>query len=218
MLATLALLAHSGGLFLSGGGTTDPAIVAAFMKACGGKGARIVVLPLAAAEPDDGSQKFLIEHGATNTVNFAKSAPTDEDRADLKRELDRAKGVWMPGGVQERIIERLGKTWCDANVRPLLKKGMNFYGTSAGSMVCSKTMILGPGKAEGTAETGPGLGLTTWIVDTHFKRRNREPRLRDALRQTGLKKGVGIDETEWIVIRDDKIVERHGTPTVIEIL
>ena len=216
MLAALALLAHSGGLFLSGGGTTDPAIVEAFMKACGGKGARIVVLPLAAAEPDDGSQRFLIEHGATNTVNFAKPAPTDEDRTELKRKLDRAKGVWMPGGVQARIIERLGKAWCDANVKPLLKKGVNFYGTSAGSMVCSETMILGPGKAPDTAETGPGLGLTTWIIDTHFKQRNRLGRLRDALRQTGLKRGVGIDEREWIVIRDDRIVERHGTPTVIE--
>lgn len=58
-------------------------------------------------------------------------------------------------------------------------------------MVCSATMILDPGKA---AETGPGFGLTTWMIDTHFKQRNREGRLRDALRQTGLKRGVGIDK------------------------
>ena len=69
------------------------------------------------------------------------ATPTDTDRAELKKELGRAKGVWMPGGVQGRIIERLGKAWCDANVKPLLKKGVNFYGTSAGSMVCSETMI-----------------------------------------------------------------------------
>lgn len=89
MIATLVLLAHSGSLFLSGGGTTDPAIV---------------VLPLAAEKPDDASQIFLKEHGATDTRLFAKAAPTDEDRADLKRELDEAKGVWMPGGVQGRFI------------------------------------------------------------------------------------------------------------------
>ena len=34
--------------------------------------------------------------------------------------------------------------------------------------------------------------------------------------KTGLKKGIGINEREWIVIQDDKIVERHGEPTVIE--
>ena len=77
----------------------------------------------------------------------------------------------MPGGVQGRIVERLGKAWCDANLRPLLAKGVDFYGTSAGSMVCSATMILGPGPKPDTAETGPGLGLTTWVVDTHFKQR-----------------------------------------------
>ena len=218
MLAAFALaVVQSGRLFLAGGGTTPPEIVEAFFDACGGKGGRVVVLPLAAETPDDGSQRFLVEHGATNTVNFAKAMPTDEDRAALKKELDGARGVWMPGGVQERFLQRLGKAWCDANVRPLLKKGVNFYGTSAGSMVCSDTMITGPGKLPDTAETAPGLGLTTWIVDTHFKQRKREGRLRDALRTTGLKKGVGIDEREWIVIEDDKIVERHGKPTVIEL-
>ena len=218
MLAALALAAvQSGRLFLSGGGATPPEIVEAFFRACGGKGARVVVLPLASETPDDGSQRFLIEHGATNTVNFAKATPTDDDRTELKKQLDGAKGVWMPGGVQERFVQRLGKAWCDANVRPLLKRGMNFYGTSAGSMVCAETMITGPGKTPDTAETGPGFGLTTWVVDTHFKQRNREGRLRDALKTTGLKRGVGINEREWIVIQDDEIVERHGEPTVIEL-
>ena len=215
MLAALTLLAHSGSLFLVGGGTTPPEIVDAFFKACGGKDARIVILPLASETPDGGSQKFLQEHGATGTVLFAKTTPTDTDRDELKRVLDGAKGVWMPGGVQGRFIERLGKPWCDANLKPLLKRGVNFYGTSAGAMVCSETMILGPGKEPDTAETGPGFGLTSWIVDTHFKQRNREGRLRDALKRTGLKHGVGINEKEWIVIRDDKIVERHGEPTVL---
>lgn len=215
MLAALAFIATTGKLFLAGGGTTPPAIVDAFFKACGGKDARILVLPLASAEPDGGSQDFLKEHGATNTALFAKAQPTDEDKAALEKELDGVKGVWMPGGVQGRFIERLGKAWCDANLKPLLKKGVNFYGTSAGSMVCSETMILGPGKEPDTAETGPGFGLTSWIVDTHFKQRNREGRLRDALRQTGLKKGVGINEREWIVILNDVIVEQHGTPTIL---
>lgn len=216
----LALLAfRSGALFLSGGGTTSPAIVEAFLKACGGKAARVVVLPLANEDPATGksSEDFLHEHGATNTTLFAVAKPTDDDRAALKKEIDGAKGVWMPGGQQQRFIDRLGKPWIDANVVPLLKKGVNFYGTSAGSMVCSATMIVGPGKAPDTAETGPGFGLTTWIVDTHFSQRKREPRLRDALKTTGLKRGVGIDESDWIVIRDDKIVERHGKPTIIEL-
>lgn len=214
MLALLAL-AVSGRLFLSGGGTTSPEIVEAFFRACGGKDARVLVLPLASESPDADSQDFLKEHGATNTVLFAKATPTSDDLANLKESLDASKGVWMPGGVQGRFIDRLGKTWCDANLKPLLKRGVNFYGTSAGAMVCAETMILGPGAAPDTAETGPGFGLTSWVIDTHFRERKREGRLRDALRTKGLKKGVGINEREWIVIWNDVIVEQHGTPTIL---
>ena len=217
MLAALALLSTSGRLFLAGGGTTPPEIVEAFLKACGGRYARILVLPLASETPGDGSQVFLRERGAMNTALFAKASPTPADLENLKAELKGVRGVWMPGGVQGRFIERLGKSWSDAHIKPLIKRGVNFYGTSAGSMVCAETMILGPGKTPDTADTGPGFGLTSWVVDTHFKQRNREPRLRDALKKTGMKKGVGIDEREWIVIRDDKILEKHGSPTVIDL-
>lgn len=215
MLAAVALLITPGSLFLSGGGTTPPEIVEAFFKACGGKSARVIVLPLASEKPDGGSEEFLKEHGATNTFLFAKAQPTANDLKMLRKEFGRAKGIWMPGGVQERYIQRLGKAWCDANLKPLLEKGVNFYGTSAGSMVCSEIMITGPGKEPDTAETAPGFALTNWVIDTHFKQRNREGRLQHALKTTGLKKGVGINEREWIVIRSDKIVEQHGTPTIL---
>lgn len=217
MLATLALFTTAGRLFLAGGGTTPPEIVRAFLSACGGKDARIVVLPLAAEDPLDGksSEEFLKGFGATNTTLFAKDHPTPDDLAALSRELQTAKGVWMPGGVQDRFITRLGRAWIDANLVPALRRGVNFYGTSAGAMVCSATMITGPGKAPDTAETAPGFGLTSWIVDTHFKQRHRAGRLRDALKTTGLPKGVGINESEWIVISNDVIVEQHGTPTLM---
>ncbi len=217
MLAALAFFSTSGRLFLAGGGTTPPEIVDAFLKACGGPYARVLVLPLASEKPGDASQVFLNEHGAMNTALFAKASPTPEDLENLKTKLKGVRGVWMPGVVQERIIERLGKAWSDANIKPLLRRGVNFYGTSAGSMVCAETMILGPGKEPDTADTGPGFGLTSWMIDTHFKQRNREGRLRDALKTTGLKRGVGINEREWIVIRDDKIVEAHGQPTIIDL-
>lgn len=215
MLSAFALLISPGKLFLAGGGSTPSEIVDAFYAACGDKSAKIVVLPLASETPDGGSRDFLNQHGGTNVALFDKANPTPEDLAGLKKELSDAKGVWMPGGVQERFIQRLGRAWIDANLTPLLAKGVNFYGTSAGSMVCSSTMITGPGKDPDTAETAPGFGLTSWVIDTHFKQRHREGRLRDALQKTGQKKGVGINESEWIVIWQDVIVEQHGNPTIL---
>jgi cyanophycinase len=214
----LALFATSGKLFLAGGGTTPPEIVDRFIKECGGPNGLIVVIPLASAEPEKslGSVELLKEHGAKNLAFFGKSKPTETDLEELKAHLQMAKGIWMGGGVQERIVQRLGKPWIDANLVPLVKKGLHVYGTSAGSMVCAEVMITGPGKEPDTAETGPGLGLTTWVIDTHFGQRKREGRLRHALKTTERTRGIGINEREWIVIQDDKIIEKHGEPLVIE--
>jgi cyanophycinase len=214
----LALAGAGGKLFLAGGGTTPPELVDRFIKECGGPDGLIVVMPLASAEPETtkGSVELLQEHGARNTFFFGRSKPTPADLDELKTKLQTAKGIWMPGGVQERIVQRLGKPWIEKNLVPLVKKGLHVYGTSAGAMVCAEVMITGPGKEPNTAETGPGLGLTTWVVDTHFAQRNREGRLRHALKTTGRPRGVGINEREWLVIQDDEIVETHGTPLVIE--
>lgn len=214
----IALFMTGGKLFLVGGGTTPPEIVDRFITECGGPNGLIVVMPLASAEPETttGSLDLLKEHGAKNTFFFGKSEPTTEDLNQLKTQLDKAKGIWMGGGVQERIVQRLGKPWIEKNLAPLVKKGLHVYGTSAGSMVCAEVMITGPGKEPDTAETGPGLGVTTWVIDTHFSQRNREGRLRHALKTTKRERGIGINEREWIVIQDDKIVEKHGKPLVIE--
>jgi len=214
----LALAATGGKLFLVGGGSTPPEIADRFIKECGGPDGLIVVMPLASAQPETsmGSVELLKKHGAKNTYFFGKSKPTEDELKELKTQLDKAKGIWMGGGVQERIVQRLGKAWIDENLVPLVKKGLHVYGTSAGAMVCAEMMIMGPGPEPDTAKTGPGLGVTTWVIDTHFKQRNREGRLRHALKTTNRERGIGINEREWIVIQDDKIVEKHGTPLVIE--
>ncbi|HVL40060.1 MAG TPA: cyanophycinase [Fimbriimonadaceae bacterium] len=213
----IACAGVTGKLFLVGGGRTPEEVPGRFIKECGGPSALIIVLPLASAEPDGrSSEKLLQDNGAKNTWIFAKAKPTPEDLEELKGKLKEVRGIWMPGGVQGRIIERLGKKWCDENIKPLLAKGVNFYGTSAGAMVCSDPMIEGPGPEPETAKIGPGFGLTSYIIDSHTAQRNRVPRLKHALKQAGREKGIGINEREYVVIHDDKIVEKTGTPTIIE--
>lgn len=203
-----------GMLFAAGGGSTPPELAKRFIEACGGPEAKILVLPQASADPGaqerNGSKTFLEGHGAKNVDVFKFTAPTKEQLEQLAKDLAAVKGIWMPGGQQGRIIERFTKPWLDANVKPLLAKGVHFYGTSAGSMAMSDPMIYGPGPEPDTSRTGPGLGLTKWVIDTHFRQRNREPRLRYALKQTGAKYGLGIEVREWVVIKNDEIIERHG--------
>jgi len=219
LLTTLiALATTSGKLFMVGGGTTPEGIPGRFISECGGPKSLIIVLPLAAEKPEESrsSYDWLKEHGAKNLYFFGHSQPNQKDLDELKSKLSEVRGIWMGGGVQERIVQRLGKAWIDENIKPLLARGVNFYGTSAGAMACSDPMITGPGKEPDTAEVGTGIGLTTWVIDTHFRQRKRQGRLKDALRQTGVDHGVGLSESEWIVIQDDKIVEEHGTPDYID--
>ncbi|MBC8066351.1 MAG: Type 1 glutamine amidotransferase-like domain-containing protein [Chlorobia bacterium] len=210
--------ATPGKLFLAGGGSTPVEIPKRFVAECGGPDASIIVLPQATVDTtkSKGSEEFLRENGAKNVWTFQSNEVTPEQRKDLEERLKKAKGVWVGGGVQGRFIERFGKKWLDDTIKPLVKAGMNYYGTSAGAMACSDPMIEGPGEAEGTSRTGPGMGLTKWVVDTHFTQRKREPRLRYALEKTSQKFGIGINERGWVVIQADKILEKHGDPLVIE--
>lgn len=210
----------SGKLFAAGGGSTSKELAKSFIEACGGPDAKILVLPQASQDPGaqekNGSRTFLEENGAKNVEVFKATNPTKDDLRTLSGMLKDVKGIWMPGGQQGRIIERFTKLWLDGNVKPLLKKGVNFYGTSAGAMVMSDPMIYGPGTEPDTSKTGPGMGLTKWVIDTHFAQRKREPRLRYALKETGAKFGLGINEREWVVIQDDEIIERHGSALEIK--
>lgn len=217
LLAGLALN-QPGKLFLVGGGTTPRVVAQRFIQECGGPDALILVLPLTSQEPETstGSADFLREEGARNVISFQVSAPTDAQKSELASQLTRVKGIWVPGGVQSRLIDRLGKDWVDAHLKPAVESGTHYYGTSAGAMLASDPMIVGPGEAPDTAEIGPGIGLTKWLIDTHFGDRGREARLRHAMSQAKSAYGLGLNEGGWVVVRGDEILESHGGVTVIE--
>jgi len=216
--ALLAVTLVPGKLFLVGGGSTPPEVVDRFIKECGGPKGLIIVMPLPSQEPEKstGSADLLKKHGAENVYQWGYTEPTDAQRDELKKRFADVKGIWIPGGQQARFVTRLGKAWIDANIPPLVKRGVHVYGTSAGAMLCSDPMIEGPGEAPDTSRTGPGIGLTKWIIDTHFSQRKREPRLRFAMKAVKNPYGLGLSEKEWVVIQGDTILEKHGNPMVID--
>ena len=204
--------AEPGLLFPAGGGKTPPELANRFIAACGGPEAKIIVLPQTSSNPENsnGSKEFLEEHGAKHVVIFKKRSLTDEDRKQFVELCKDTKGFWIPGGVQGRLVRTFGVDWARSFFQEKLAQGVHFYGTSAGAMVMSDPMIYGPGKTEGTSEIGPGLGLTKWIIDTHYRERKREPRLQFALKEAKREFGLGISERSWAVIQGDKILEKHG--------
>lgn len=205
-----------GKLFLMGGGSTTVEVTKAFIGECGGVDARLVVMAQTREDPARGisSVELLQENGAKNVTLISVDRVADGDRAAAAKELREAKGVWIPGGDQGLFVERWSPGWLREEFGSALKRGTNFFGTSAGAMIMSNPMIAGPGEAEGTVEIRPGIGLFDGLVDTHYRERNREARLKDGLKQVGHSRALGLDAGEWVVVWKGEIVKIVGKPFV----
>jgi cyanophycinase len=206
-------------LFLAGGGPTPSPIPERFIRACGGPFKRIIVLPLTREDPvrsGPGSVELLREAGAQNVQMFAVANPNDQDRARLAQWLRGARGVWVPGGDQRLLGQRLGRRFVQGVLRKRIADGMVYFGTSAGAMLASDPMIEGPGKERDTVEIGPGIGLTPYLIDTHYRERRREARLRDGLRRTRLARAIGLSEGAWILSDGVRVLEAHGDVELLE--
>jgi len=178
-----------------GGGGTPDEVIAHVATLAGGKDARVLVLPQA-SESGDGQSSAAMwrEQGAGEaTVLSDLAAP------DAKERIARANVIWMPGGVQSRLMERLGEHGLIEAVQAAHANGATVGGTSAGAAVLSAVMISGqpePGALRsGAMEALTGLGLLPWaIVDQHFVERDRLARLLTAVIDHPALIGVGVSE------------------------
>lgn len=208
-----------GKLYLMGGGSTTSEVTKAFIAECGGPEAKILVLSQTRVEPPKGSSsvELLAENGATNASLIADVDLSEFRRAEVAQELATAKGVWIPGGDQKLFMDRWGAAWLKKHFSAALKRGTNFFGTSAGAMIMSDPMIAGPGEVKDTVELAPGIGLTKALIDTHFVERNRAARLADGVKKSGAKQHIGLDASEWVVIHRGDVIRIVGKPLIFGI-
>jgi cyanophycinase len=211
--------APKGKLVIVGGGGTTEEIIGRALQLAGGKDAHMLVVPQAAEDEKKSgvdSKQFWMEKGATHVEVLD---PSDEKGALAL--VAQADFIWMPGGDQVRIIERLGKTGIPAAIRKRYQDGAVVGGTSAGAAVMSTVMVIGGEKADlksvrsGGTETMDGLGL--WpqvIVDQHFVKRQRFTRLLACVLDHPDLVGVGIDEKTAVIVDGGKC-EVMGESTVL---
>lgn len=209
ILASLLVL-KSGAYMLVGGGTTTPEMVKKFADLCGGWDAKIVVLGQTHKEPTDAtkSREFLLKQGFKTVELYEDKDFTLERKRALAASILSAQGIWVPGGDQRLIVERLGADWGKNLFEKAIKNGTNWFGTSAGAMCVSDPMIR-------DEVTEPGFGLIDFLIDTHFVKRNREMRLKRAFFGGKAGMGIGLDEGEWIIIRNNQIEETKGSPRIL---
>ncbi len=204
----------------------DPEILQRFADLCGGREARIAIIPTASqlADTGQGYERVFRDLG----VGAARSLPleTREDCDDPRwlRRLERAEGVFLTGGNQLRLSTTIGGT----RVAEILRRrnaenGLHVAGTSAGAAFLSEHMIAfgdeGSTPHADMVTLAPGLGLTkTAVIDQHFRERDRLGRLLTALAYNPRPIGVGLDEdTAAFIGPDDRLeVQGSGAITVVD--
>lgn len=201
----------------------DKIILRRFMALSGGERANILILTVASADQTaswKGYESVFADMGATGVTHLAIHS-TDEanDPVAIDRILS-ADGIFMTGGDQRRLMERL----LDTGVARAMHTAFHLRrccigGTSAGAAALSRVML-----AEGDTPSRPlkdaamiGLGLgfvSGAVIDQHFSQRRRLGRLMSVLAQRPDMLGVGIDEDTALVIERGTAIEVIGQGVV----
>ena len=211
------------------GGAADkdanPTVLQRLVELCGGSEADIVVIPTASRLKDTGPRYEELFRG----MGVAQVEVLDFDtRRDCQEEgrlarLARASGIFFTGGNQLRLSTILGGTHVARSIRLRNAQGVTVAGTSAGAGFLSEHMIAfgseGSSPRASSVRLAPGLGLTNrFVIDQHFRQRDRLGRLTAALAYNPFAIGIGLDEdTAAFISPDDTLeVEGSGAVTVVD--
>jgi cyanophycinase len=203
----------------------NPQILDRFVEVCGGLDARIGIIPTASELEDTGRnyEKLFRKIGVKHTRVLPFITREDCQNGVDVDYIEKCDGVFMTGGNQLRLSTTLGGTKVAQLIRRRNAKGMHVAGTSAGAAFMPEHMIAGG--SEGSTPSpdmvtmAPGLGLTNaFIIDQHFRERDRLGRLLTALAYNPFAVGIGLDEDTAAFIRpgDDLEVVGSGGITIID--
>jgi cyanophycinase len=196
----------------------DRHILVRFLEVSGGGDADIVVIPTASRMNETGPryERIFSELGARRVTVMDFDTRRDCQEAGRLERLEQATGIFFTGGNQLRLSTLLGGTPVAKLVRTRNAQGMTVGGTSAGASILSEHMIAfgdeGASVISGSVRLAPGLGLTNrFIIDQHFRQRDRLGRLITALSYNPFAIGIGLDEDTATFISPDETLEVVGS-------
>ena len=196
----------------------SPQILRRFVGLCGGDNADIVVIPTASRVRDTGTryERIFGELGAGRVSAIDFDSRRDCEEPGRLERLRSATGVFITGGNQLRLSTVIGGTPIAKAIRSLNAAGVHVAGTSAGAAFISEHMIAfgdeGASPVAGAVSLAPGLGLTNrFIIDQHFRQRDRLGRLLTALAYNPFAVGIGLDEDTAAFIAPDNTLEVVGS-------
>jgi len=203
----------------------DKRILARFVAVSGGSHADIVVIPTASRLHETGAryEQLFRQLGAARVSVMDFDTRRDCHEQGRLDRLGEASGIFFTGGNQLRLTTLLGGTPVAKLIRGRNAHGVTVGGTSAGASILSEHMIAfgddGSSAISGSVRLAPGLGLTNrFVIDQHFRQRDRLGRLLTALAYNPFSVGIGLDEdTAAFIGPDDTLeVEGSGGVTVVD--
>ena len=196
----------------------NPEILDRFVDVCGGKSARIGIIPTASELDDTGRnyEKLFRALGIKHAKVLPFETREDCENSEFLDYIEKSDGVFLTGGNQLRLSTTLGGTAVSQMIRRRNAAGMHVAGTSAGAAFMPEHMIAGG--LEGSTPSpdlvtmAPGLGLTNkYIIDQHFRQRDRLGRLLTALAYNPFAVGIGLDEDTAAFIDPNEKLEVVGS-------
>jgi len=208
------------------------------VEEAGGAGARIAVLPTAAADPERvGAQIVAALQRCGGRAELIPVAPHFDgcdtqaavrDPALVER-VSRCRAVFFSGGAQELIVDSLqpaGRpTPMLEAIRAVHAAGGVIAGTSAGAAVMSRLMFRDAmdnlavlkGQWRAGQEYDQGLGFVDegLLIDQHFLKRGRIGRMLPAMHALGCRLGLGVDENAAVVIQGGRLEVIGGSGAVL---
>jgi cyanophycinase len=196
----------------------DRRILERFVRVSGGEAADIVVIPTASRVHETGPryEQVFRDIGARRVTVMDFDTRRDCQEPGRLQRIDEATGIFFTGGNQLRLTTLLGGTPVAKVIRARNAHGVTVGGTSAGASILSEHMIAsgdeGSAMIAGSVRLAPGLGLTNrFIIDQHFRQRDRLGRLLTALAYNPFAVGIGLDEDTAAFIGPDETIEVEGS-------
>ena len=213
LAATASVVGPTNGtLVIVGGGLKDTNVLLKFVALAGGNSAPIVLIPTANESDEFGTNWIFYQQlhslGATNLTILHTRDHKLADTEDFVAPLQTARGVWIGGGRQWRLVDSYLHTRTQDELFKLLNRGGVIGGTSAGCSIQASYLVRGAREGNKIMmapgyEEGFGF-LRNVALDQHLLTRKRENDLPAVLQKHPELLGIGLDENTAIVVRGDE--------------
>jgi cyanophycinase len=201
------------GALVVDGGAESPATIKAFVALAGGPDSHFVLIPTATGadhlDEAEQAQAFARRFGVKHVTVLHTRDRAIADSEAFVAPLKAARGVWIGGGRQWRLVDAYMGTRTQRELEAVLARGGVIGGGSAGATIQGSYLVRGAREgnhimmAPGYEE---GFGYLRGVaIDQHLLTRGRQDDLVEVIDKKPGLLGLGLDESAAIVVRGDRL-------------